>query len=104
MRQQVVKLFKELREILDKFSTLLMALLAAWNTTDTGAKANPSFKSQHDKLKICLVLIIVLYYLMLVIGTILVRPPPHSTRLLPILTSIAVLLVSSASVLGLAVI
>ncbi|XP_054780019.1 uncharacterized protein LOC129287798 [Prosopis cineraria] len=104
MREQVVKLFKELREILDKFSALLMALLAAYNTTDTGAKANPLFKSQHDKLKMFLALIIVLYYLMLVTRTVLVHLPPRSTRHLPILTFIAVLFVSSVSVLALAVI
>ncbi|KAI9077813.1 hypothetical protein K1719_040299 [Acacia pycnantha] len=94
MREQVmVELSKELREIMNKFSTMLVALLAANNT------------KEHNKVMVFLVLIVVVYHLMLVFRTVLVQLSPQSTRLLSIITFLIIALFGgSASVLAVVII
>ncbi|RDX64160.1 hypothetical protein CR513_57314, partial [Mucuna pruriens] len=79
-RDQVHNVFRELKEIHDKFLTLLIALVVATNT-NTGISM---FTKQH-KLMMSLVLIIVLYSFVATVGTIL---QIHNTNLLPIITCV----------------
>ncbi|KAG4938846.1 hypothetical protein AAZX31_16G090400 [Glycine max] len=97
MRDQVDNLFKELKEIHDKFLALMIALVAAKNS-DTG---NSLFAKQH-KLMISLVLALVLYSFLATLGTILHTHNNRNTNLLlPIITCAMLMLGIVVSILAL---
>ncbi|KAG4377746.1 hypothetical protein AAZX31_18G184100 [Glycine max] len=97
MRDQVDNLFKELKEIHEKFLALLIALVAAKNT-DTG---NSLFE-KHQKLMMSLVLAIVLYFFLATLGIILHTHNNSNTNLLlPIITCAMLMLGSVVSILAL---
>ncbi|KAG4377747.1 hypothetical protein GLYMA_18G203550v4 [Glycine max] len=97
LRDQVDNLFKELKEIHEKFLALLIALVAAKNT-DTG---NSLFE-KHQKLMMSLVLAIVLYFFLATLGIILHTHNNSNTNLLlPIITCAMLMLGSVVSILAL---
>ncbi|KAH1155335.1 hypothetical protein GYH30_050591 [Glycine max] len=84
-------LFKELSENINKFSTLLFALITSTNSL---------FMKQH-KLMVLLVLSIVVYSFLVIIGTILEK---HNRSLLPIIICGMLIVGGAASFLALAII
>ncbi|KAL2330725.1 hypothetical protein Fmac_018306 [Flemingia macrophylla] len=95
MRDQVDNLFKELKEILDKFLELMIAFVAAKNT-NTGESL---FTKQH-KLVMPMVLAIVFYTLLATLGAIL-HSRNNNTNLLAIITCGMLVFGSVVSVLAL---
>ena len=89
-------LFKELKEIHDKFLALMISLVAAKNS-DTG---NSLFAKQH-KLMMSLVLAVVLYSFLATLGTKLHTYNNSNTNLLPIITCAMLMLGSVVSILAL---
>ncbi|KAK7260591.1 hypothetical protein RIF29_26769 [Crotalaria pallida] len=96
LRDQVINLFKALSEIINKFLALLITMIAAIYS-DTG---NDLFM-KHHKLMMFLVLTIVLYFFLVIIGTIL---QPYNRNFVPIIICTMLMMGSAVSVLALSII